>query len=109
VNLGLKRNLFWSTRKLTHNGEDHLTYFIAAAVEADEAFRAAYTACVLAPLAGPDGVPESVSMTLQPDSPDQHCFPDMMLELRDGRRAICEHKIDVPETSFVDAAGEVSR
>ena len=58
----LKRNLFSNTRKLTRKPEDHLTYFIAAALEADEDFRAAYGACVLAPLAGPDGVLETVSV-----------------------------------------------
>src|SRR6185295_19965327 len=35
-------NLFLSTRRLTSAKEDHLTEFLAAALEADRAFRDAY-------------------------------------------------------------------
>lgn len=34
-------NLFWETRKLTQAREDHLTCFVAAALETDPAFRRA--------------------------------------------------------------------
>jgi hypothetical protein len=44
-------NLFWETRRLTQAREDHLTCFIAAALEVDTAFRTAYESLVLRPLA----------------------------------------------------------
>jgi hypothetical protein len=39
-------NLFWETRRLTKDHrEDHLTCFLAAALEADDAFRHRYGVC----------------------------------------------------------------
>ena len=35
-------NLFWETRHLSQAREDHLTCFIAAALESDPLFRTAY-------------------------------------------------------------------
>jgi len=95
-------NLFWETRKLTQSREDHLTCFIAAALEVDDAFRLAYEKHVLAPLAADGAVPQIASVHTQVSFPEQHCCPDMMLVLADRRRVLCEHKIDAGETLLIE-------
>ncbi len=57
-------NLFWETTPLTQAREDHLTCFIAAALEADDLFRTAYESFVLSELDG-DGVPQIASVQTQ--------------------------------------------
>ena len=99
-------NLFWDTRQLTQAREDHLTCFIAACLEADDAFRHAYEVQVLAPLAADERVPTIVSIETQTTFAAQHSRPDMVLQLNDGRRIACEHKIDAPETPGTTADGE---
>ena len=42
-------NLFWETRKLTQAREDHLTSFIAAALEVDYSFRHGYESSASTP------------------------------------------------------------
>jgi hypothetical protein len=99
-------NLFWDTRRLTQAREDHLTCFLAAALEVDTSFRAAYESRVLGPLAI-DGVPPRiVSIRTQVSFAEQRCRPDMMLMLMDNRRVLCEHKIDAPETEQFSTAGD---
>ena len=90
-------NLFWETRQLTQAREDHLTCFLAAALEADAAFRTAYESSVLARLATRGVIPQIASVQTQIPFPEQRCRPDMMLVLADGRHVLCEHKIDAPE------------
>lgn len=100
-------NLFWETRKLASQArEDHLTCFIAAALDVDETFRGAYEALVLGQLAV-GGVPPQIAVVeIQVSFAEQRCCPDMMLTLADGRRVLCEHKIDAPETQQTKADGE---
>ena len=100
-------NLFWETRKLASLArEDHLTCFIAAALAVDEAFRAAYEPLVLGQLALAGVTPQIASVEIQVSFAEQRCCPDMMLILTDGRRVLCEHKIDAPETLQVKADGK---
>lgn len=94
-------NLFWETRRLTQAREDHLTCFVAAALETDPRFRTAYEDCVLGPLASGQTRPAIVGVKTQVFFEGYHSRPDMLLELRDGRRVICEHKLDAAETVHV--------
>jgi hypothetical protein len=77
-------NLFWDTRQLTQAQEDHLTCFLAACLEVDDAFRGAYEAQVLAPLAADGKTPQITSVETQPAFGEQHSRPDMMLVLHDA-------------------------
>ena len=100
-------NLFWETRKLALQArEDHLTCFIAAALDVDEAFRAAYEAVALSQLATVGVTPRIASVQIQVAFDEQRCCPDMMLTLADGRRVLCEHKIDALETQQIKADGK---
>ena len=90
-------NLFWETRQLTQAREDHLTCFIAAALEVDAAFRTAYESRVLARLTTRGVIPQIAEVQTQVPFREQRCRPDMMLVLADGRHVLCEHKIDAPE------------
>lgn len=98
-------NLFWETRTLTQSREDHLTCFVAAALEVDDVFRAAYARLVLGGLADGGSTPEITSVHTQVQFQAQRGVPDMMLQLRDDRRVLVEHKIDAPETQQVAADG----
>lgn len=91
-------NLFWGTRQLTQAREDHLTCFLAAALETDEAFRTAYERVVLAPLAQDAAMPRIGAVTTQVEFAEHRSRPDMLLVLEDGRRVACEHKIQAAET-----------
>src|SRR5690242_15006369 len=101
-------NLFMTTRALTQAKEDHLTCFIAAALEVDVEFRAAYEACVLAQLAVGSAVPRIKTVIVQPSFREERCQPDMALLLSDRRRVLCEHKLDAPETIQETFDGKVS-
>jgi hypothetical protein len=98
-------NLFWDTRRLTQAREDHLTCFLAAALEVDDPFRSAYESEVFAPLATGGIVPRIVDIQTQVAFAEHHSRPDMMLVLDDGRRVACEHKIDAAETRYVTTDG----
>lgn len=98
-------NLFLDTRRLTQAREDHLTCFIAATLEVDPAFRTAYESLVLQRLQKDGRPPRIVSVQTQTHFAEQHSVPDMVLDLADGRRVLCEHKIDAPETLHVTSDG----
>ena len=100
-------NLFWETRNLTQAREDHLTYFLAAALDADDAFRNRYGDRVLSPLNPSGEVPKIVGVETQCVFADERCRPDLLLRLADGRKVICEHKLDAPETPFETDEGEI--
>ena len=57
----------------------------------------AYASSVLARLATRGVIPQIASVQTQAPFQVQRCRPDMMLVLADGRRVLCEHKIDAPE------------
>lgn len=100
-------NLFWNTRRLTQMREDHLTCFLAAALEVDADFRSAYEHRVFSSLATGDEIPRIVRVEIQPEFREPNCRPDMLLGLSDGRVIVCEHKLDAPETEHVEDDGEV--
>ena len=93
-------NLFWSTRTLTAAREDHLTEFIAAALDVSKPFRSAYADYVLhgLPKKIDSGTPQIQGVKTQVSFPGTTCCPDMVLTLSDGRIIACEHKLDVLET-----------
>jgi len=93
-------NLFLSTRRSTTSEENHLTEFIAAALEVDDDLRRAYASVVLQDYAERQGwgVVEIAECGTQKNFRDTSCCPDLVLNLRDGHVIICEHKIDAPET-----------
>ncbi len=93
-------NLFWSTRALTSAREDHLTEFFAAALEHSQTFRAAYSEFVLGAHARTEGwnAPVIKTVRTQVCFETTTCCPDMILELEDGKRIACEHKLDAGET-----------
>lgn len=93
-------NLFWTTRALTSQREDHLTEFIAAALEHSPLFRAAYSEFVLGEHARRNewDAPVIKTVRTQVCFETTACCPDMILELEDGKRIACEHKLDAGET-----------
>lgn len=93
-------NLFWSTRALTAAREDHLTEFLAAAIENSGPFRTAYTECILGDFSKLSGraMPMIQGVKTQASFPGTTCCPDMLLTLSDGRKIACEHKLDALET-----------
>jgi hypothetical protein len=91
-------NLFWSTRALTAAKEDHLTEFFAAALNLSERFRSSYTNLVLAGLFESEPI-KIQTVTTQVNFPNTTCCPDMLLTLSDGRKILCEHKLDAFETT----------
>jgi hypothetical protein len=96
-----KMNLFLSTRKLAKGAEEnHLTEFLAAALDIDENFREAYSALVLAPFAQKRGWAEARirEVETQKRFGGHGCCPDMTLTLADGHTIICEHKLEADET-----------
>ena len=98
-------NLFLQTRKLTKMREDHLTCFLAAALEADARLAAAYADILLKPIgvvAGSVGV-----RTVKVQVSEDQGRPDMELEFSNGLCVLCEHKIDAGETIKTDADGNV--
>jgi len=101
-------NLFWETRQLTQAREDHLTCFIAAALETDEIFRAGYEELVLSSLGSEGNVPAIATVRTQTAFAAQRSVPDMLLTLSDGRRVICEHKLEAAETEQEQDDGQVS-
>ena len=102
-------NLFWETRRLTQAREDHLTCFLAAALECDASFRSGYEHCVLAQLAVGASAPTIVDVETQPEFAESGCRPDLRLWLSDGRVVLCEHKLEAPEGIQVDDDGEIKR
>jgi hypothetical protein len=101
-------NLFLQTRALTQAREDHLTCFIAAALETDAVFRTGYEELVLSSLALDGSVPTIVGVRTQTSFAAQRSVPDMLLTLADGRRVICEHKLDAAETEQEQDDGQMS-
>ena len=93
-----KPDLFRETRALTPRKEDHLTAFLAAAINCDAGFRRAYEAVVLEGLPQPAQIERAFS---QAAFERQRCRPDLVLQLVDGRLVACEHKIDAPETTQI--------
>jgi hypothetical protein len=100
-------NLFWETRRLTQAREDHLTCFLAAAIETDAAFRRAYEHRVLSSLSVDGKLPQIEAMETQAEFRAEFCRPDLLLRLTDGRTVVCEHKLEAAETPLVLADGEV--
>jgi len=99
-------NLFGDTQKLTNKHEDHLTCFIAAALEIDGLFREKYETVVLAQLLNSGKRNHIKEVHTQVGFTDQRSRPDMMLILDDNRRVVCEHKIEAPETQQITEDGE---
>jgi hypothetical protein len=93
-------NLFWNTRGLTDRREDHLTFFLAAALECDPRFRRAYASVVLECMRDGPAKPAIEAVKTQVAFPTG--TPDLLLELRGGRRVACEHKLDARETTRVE-------
>lgn len=93
-------NLFWSTRSLTSNREDHLTEFFAAALELSPVFRARYAALLLGEYASRQGWPEPTIAMVETQVPYRgtSCQPDLRLTLHDGHVILVEHKLEAPET-----------
>jgi hypothetical protein len=93
-------NLFLSTRRLTEAKEDHLTEFLASALDVDEGFRRAYASTVLQTYGSQQGwePAEIKAITTQVDYLNARCRPDLALTLADGHIIVCEHKLDAPET-----------
>jgi hypothetical protein len=98
-------NLFWQTRGLTQAREDHLTYFLASALECDTAFRESYQERIFLSLAAAGVAPRIALIQTQAVFPS--CRPDLLLILDDDRRIACEHKLEAPETLFELDSGEV--
>lgn len=98
-------NLFLRTRSLTPNREDHLTEFLAAALDADQAFRGAYERTLLDPVAE---TREWTSTRInrvrtQVWFPEVRGQPDLVLEIDGGRTVLCEHKLDASETELISS------
>ena len=91
-------NLFWSTRNLTTSREDHLTEFLAAALDVSEPFRRAYADLIIGGGAEEGTSPHIDDFTTQVSFAGTTCCPDMILTLSDGRTIACEHKLDALET-----------
>jgi hypothetical protein len=100
-------NLFWDTRRLTQEREDHLTCFLAATLEVDAGFRSAYEAVVMKRLPPRETTARIVGIETQPTFREDHCRPDLRLVLADGRVVICEHKLEAPETEYVEDDGQI--
>lgn len=102
----MRVNLFWETRRLTAAREEHLTAFIAAALNVDAAFRRAYAETLLGPLARDGRVPGITTAMTEVVYREERCRVDMVLDLDDGRRVAVEHKIDAAETPRFSPEGE---
>jgi len=105
-------NLFLSTRSTANSQENHLTEFLAAALDSDRAFRDAYASVVLRNHADRRGWAnvEIVGVTTQKSYPDTGCCPDLVLTLKAGQIVACEHKIEAPETlGGADPGGDPMR
>lgn len=100
-------NLFWQTRGLTQLREDHLTYFLAGALEHDTAFREAYQNRVLPSFAAAGVAHRIARAETQARFVKENCRLDLLLTLDDGRRVVCEHKLEAPETLHELDSGEV--
>jgi hypothetical protein len=100
-------NLFWQTRSLTQAREDHLTYFLAAALECDLGFRQRYQEHVLGTLTASRDAPQIAAVQTQVVFRDESCRPDLLLILADKRRIACEHKLEAPETALELESGEI--
>jgi hypothetical protein len=85
---------------LTAAREDHLTEFLAAALDVSKSFRAAYIDQILGDFAKSDGsaTVEIQDVKTQVSFPGTTCCPDMLITLSNGRTVACEHKLDALET-----------
>ena len=105
-------NPFIATRRMTDSKEDHLTEFIAAALELDPRFRDGYATAVLGAFAQRKGwaPPKIVAIATQVKYPEFRSIIDMTLTLEDGHVIAVEHKLEAPETEItIDYAEEPSR
>ena len=106
-------NLFWSTRSLANAREDHLTEFFAASLVMSETFRCRYTELVLADFLNKNSSSEAFikDVTTQVSFEGTTCRPDMLLQLSNGQRIICEHKLEALETvgPVEDERGQLER
>jgi len=93
-------NLFWSTRSMTSSKEDHLTEFFAAALELSTKARDAYFDTVIKGFAHRKGWARCGirGIETQFSFDDSTCRPDLMLTLTNGKRIICEHKLNSIQT-----------
>jgi hypothetical protein len=93
-------NLFWSTRRLTNEREDHLTEFLAAALAESQRFRDTYRDLLFAGAPAEHGFlsAEITKVSTQVSFPGTSCCPDMILEMSNGKLVACEHKLEALET-----------
>jgi hypothetical protein len=93
-------NLFWATRSQTNSREDHLTEFFAAALEISPLVRSRYFDLVLKDFAKRKGWSSTRIAQIETQfwCDETTCRPDMLLILDDGKRIICEHKLEAVET-----------
>lgn len=93
-------NLFTCTRAMTQLQEDHLTAFLAAAIELSPAVRAGYFEAVLGDFTRARAIEglKITSVDIQCSYPEKRCRPDMLLMLSNGMRVVCEHKLEAAET-----------
>ena len=103
----MSENLFLQTRGLTQAREDHLTYFLAAAITSDETFRRAYGNLFL--LKGAPAKIEIVRVETQATYGADRCRPDLRLHLQDGSVFLVEHKLEAPETNLLLESGETKK
>jgi hypothetical protein len=103
-------NLFLATRRLTDAKEDHLTDFLAAALEMDRTFRDAYFSAVLQAFCVQQGWAGSgiEAVKTQRNYPGTGCCPDLEVTLSGGQVVLCEHKIEAPETLGAEGEDEVA-
>lgn len=98
-------NLFLQTRALTQLREDHLTAFMGAALQVDESFRTAYAGVMFGGESRGEVSATIAAVSTQVAFETDRARPDMILTLEDGRRVVCEHKLDAAETIQIDDEG----
>lgn len=81
-------HLFWETRRLATACEEHLTAFIAAALNVDAAFRRAYAETLLGPLAREGHVPGIATALTEVVYRQECCQADMVLDLPGRARCV---------------------
>jgi hypothetical protein len=101
----MKMNLFLSTQKLTDQREDHLTEFFAAALTISEPLRRNFYELAIAPYARLKkwGDSQILSVETQACYDGTNCRPDLRFQLSDGRKILCENKLNAPETPGSEA------
>lgn len=108
---GVPMNLFLDT--LSTSGENHLTAFFAAALELCPTVREAYAEFVLGAFAHARGWESCRIEQVETQVPfgGTTCCPDMLLTLSNGKKIVCEHKLESHETlgPECDERGQLER